>query len=151
MKTHQLLHSVWIPLKLEEAWAFFSNPDNLAKLTPEEYRMSIDFDRNKPISEGTVIKIKVKPLPIFSTGWKSIIQDLNPPNQFSDIQESGPFKLWNHTHSFKAEEEGTRVIDDVEYALPFGILGQLAHKAFVKNQINSLFQYREAQLKKMFG
>lgn len=147
---HHLRHSIWTPLNIHDAWEFFSNPDNLAKLTPEEYRMSIEFNRSVPLHEGSVIRIKVKPLPFFTTGWKSIITYINAPHSFTDIQKSGPFKKWNHTHSFVEENDGTRIIDEVEYALPLGPLGKLVHGLFVEKQLNGLFEFREKKLKELF-
>jgi ligand-binding SRPBCC domain-containing protein len=41
--------------------------------------------------------------------------------------------------------------DIVDYKIPFGILGQIAHPLFVKNKLRQIFKFREKKLIKLFG
>jgi hypothetical protein len=41
--------------------------------------------------------------------------------------------------------------DIVDYKVPFGILGQLAHPIFVKPKLNEIFEYRKKKLIELFG
>ena len=61
---------------------------------------------------------------------------------FVDRQLRGPYGLWHHRHEFTAVPGGTRVRDHVEYALPFGILGDLVHLALVRRDLTRIFDYR---------
>lgn len=57
------------------------------------------------------------------------------------MQLRGPYRLWRHTHTFVEVDGGTRIVDDVEYTLPFGWLGALAHP-FVARDVAGIFDYR---------
>ncbi len=47
---------------------------------------------------------------------------------------------------------GQKVIDDVEYALPFGVLGRMVHALKVRPDVEAgLFEYRRAQIERLFG
>ncbi len=64
--------------------------------------------------------------------------------RFVDIQVRGPYALWEHTHTFERDGEHAVLIGDrVRYALPLGPLGQIAHAAFVKRDLERVFDYRE--------
>ena len=39
----------------------------------------------------------------------------------------------------------------MEYALPFGPLGELAHAVTVRKQLLGIFNYRQQELGKLFG
>ena len=41
--------------------------------------------------------------------------------------------------------------DIIDYKIPFGLLGQLAHPIIVKKQLMDIFKFREDKLKKLFG
>ncbi len=67
------------------------------------------------------------------------------------MQLKGPYNLWHHQHRFIAEAGGTRIIDEVQYALPLGVLGRMAHALKVKKDVATIFAYREDMVRKMFG
>ena len=49
--------------------------------------------------------------------------------RFVDMQLTGPYRLWHHTHEFRPHPDGGTVMTDtVRYALPYGPLGALAHR-----------------------
>ncbi len=92
------------------------------------------------------------------TGWRTLIMEVEEPRLpsgqawFRDIQESGPFALWDHTHAFRAlPDGGTAVMDLVEYKLPAGRLGQAVAGFWVRRQVQGLFAYRKTALHKKFG
>ncbi|MGC2108108.1 MAG: SRPBCC family protein [Candidatus Korobacteraceae bacterium] len=74
--------------------------------------------------------------------WTSEITDWNPSHRFIDNQLRGPYALWHHEHSFVADNGGTRILDHVKYALPFGILGWLAHRLMTRRDVEAIFEYR---------
>ena len=81
-----------------------------------------------------------------------IHRDVKPANiLFVDEQAEGPYKLWRHQHTFEAAGRGTRVKDKVEYVLPFGPFGRLAHSVLVRKQLLGIFNYRQEQLGKILG
>jgi len=43
------------------------------------------------------------------------------------------------------------MIDIIDYKLPFGVLGRLAHPILVKRKLNEIFTYRYNKLIELFG
>ena len=152
MATHpyRLVHEQLVPRKLEEVFEFFSRPENLEILTPEFLHFKIVSIGPQPVQKGTLIsyKLRVRGMPL---RWTSEIREWDPPRQFVDFQTRGPYKLWHHTHRFIAEGNNTRIVDEVLYDLPFGILGRVAHAVMVKSDVEKIFRYREMKIRELFG
>ena len=100
---------------------------------------------------GQIIKYKVNIFPLVPTTWVTEITNVNEPNYFVDEQLSGPYTLWRHQHHFKEVKEGVEITDIVNYAMPFGIMGQLANTIFVRKELNSIFDFRFKKLEKIFS
>jgi ligand-binding SRPBCC domain-containing protein len=74
--------------------------------------------------------------------WRTRIATWEPGVRFVDDQLSGPYRRWHHTHSFADAPGGTLMTDRVEYALPFGPLGAIAHALFVRRTVERIFEHR---------
>jgi hypothetical protein len=83
--------------------------------------------------------------------WRTRIEEWDPPFAFVDVQVKGPYRLWRHTHRFAPANNGTTVMDRVEYALPFGFVGELAHRLQVRRDLERIFDYRERQTRSILG
>jgi ligand-binding SRPBCC domain-containing protein len=83
--------------------------------------------------------------------WQTEIFKVDKPHSFADRQLKGPYKIWEHTHTFIQNENGTLMIDELKYQIPLGILGDLAHSIFVKKKVTEIFKFRERALEKIFG
>ena len=151
MKLYKLQESQVLPISLEEAWAFFSTPKNLQKITPPELDFKITSDADEPIYPGMIITYRVKPMMALSMEWVTEITQVKAPDFFIDEQRFGPYKFWHHQHRFKAVDDGVEVEDIVHYGLPLGPLGQLAHGLFVKRQLQTIFAHRTRILEDLFG
>ena len=66
-----------------------------------------------------------------------------------ELVTAGPYAYWRHRHDFKPSEYGALVSDRVDYALPFGPLGRLAHRLSVQRQLQQIFDYRQKVLAKI--
>jgi ligand-binding SRPBCC domain-containing protein len=106
-------------------------------------------DRN--IFPGQIIHYKVSPFTGYSTKWVTEITHVREGDYFVDEQRFGPYSLWHHKHFIKPVDGGIAMEDIVDYKLPFGTLGQLAHAILVKKQLLSIFSYREEKLRDLFG
>ena len=151
MKQYELNQSQWIPIGIEEAWSFFSRPENLQKITPRKMNFNI-LTKNLPeeIYSGLLIEYKVSPVLGIPLNWITRIEDVEKPYRFTDTQLKGPYKLWHHTHLFEEKDGGTLMRDKVLYKLPLGPIGRFAHWLFVKNQLTHIFEYRRKALKDIF-
>lgn len=141
-----------LPVDLQTAWAFFSSPNNLAKITPPE----MDFTPLTPMADGAeiytgmLIDYKVKPLFGIPMHWQTEINTVEKPNRFVDSQLKGPYRLWEHTHTFIQTDKGVLMKDDVKYQLPLGPLGSLAHALLVHKKLQALFRFRKAAIERIF-
>ncbi|HEV2400382.1 MAG TPA: hypothetical protein VGS27_25820 [Candidatus Sulfotelmatobacter sp.] len=70
--------------------------------------------------------------------------------RFVDRQLSGPYRLWNHEHDFIPERGGTTIRDRVTYALPFGPIGRLTHRAVVEADVRRIFNFRAQAMSALF-
>ncbi|MFM8473349.1 MAG: SRPBCC family protein [Candidatus Kapaibacterium sp.] len=152
MKRYTLNTRQVLPISLEEAWAFFSSPKNLSKITPEymNFKILSGFDEGTT-REGMIIKYKVHPVLGIPLTWVTKITNVSAPHEFTDMQLKGPYKEWVHTHRFREIEGGVEMTDELVYQLPLGPIGMIAHALFVRKQVQSIFAYREATLEKLFG
>jgi ligand-binding SRPBCC domain-containing protein len=150
VKTYVLERQTIVPVPLREAFAFFEDPANLARITPPALGFRITTPGRVEMHPGAEIAyvIRLAGIPV---RWKTAIVEYDPPRSFADEQASGPYRFWRHTHTFEAVPEGTRVGDRVEYALPFGVIGRVAHALWVRRQVRHIFEYRGEALIRIFG
>ena len=151
MKLYQLHAKQAIPVSQQKAWDFLSNPENLKVITPEKMGFNILSGADRPMFAGQIIQYKVSPFPGFTTKWVTEITHVKEGEYFVDEQRFGPYALWHHKHFIKPIEGGVEMEDIIDYKIPFGILGQLAHPLVVKKQLKQIFAYREEKLIELFG
>lgn len=151
MALHVLEREQLLSTTLPEAWAFFSTPRNLARITPPElgFRIEEPFD-DAPAHTGQLISYTVRPLLGIPMRWVTRIDDVSPPHRFIDSQLKGPYAVWRHTHTFLAVADGVLMKDRVEYRLPFGPLGEALHAPLIKPRLERIFAYRTEVLAKLF-
>jgi ligand-binding SRPBCC domain-containing protein len=151
MSIYSLRRVQILPISLEAAWDFFSNPANLNQITPDYIGFKIISNSGSAkMYAGQIITYTVKPvlgIPIF---WMTEITHVKEKEYFVDEQRYGPYALWHHTHFFREVEGGVEMTDMVHYKLPLGFLGRLTHRFFVEKQLNSIFNYRLKALKARF-
>ena len=149
---YQLYREQQLNCSIHEAWEFFSSPNNLSKITPEDMGFTVLTGHNSAaIYEGMVIDYTVSPLLGIPLKWRTCIKNVDLEVSFVDFQESGPYKYWNHFHEFIVNDRGVLMKDRVDYELPFGILGDLVHKLIVKKKLIDIFDYRKKVLDRMFN
>lgn len=150
MRIHLLTSDFIIPRPIEEVFAFFSDVRNLERITPPWLNFSITTPLPVRMRVGAEILYRIK-LKGFPMAWRTNISAWEPPHRFVDEQVSGPYRLWRHTHEFVPVPGGVRMIDTVEYALPFGPFGALAHVLFVRRDLDRIFAYRREHLEAIMG
>lgn len=148
MKRHVLETSLWLSSPLEATFAFFSDPANLARITPPDLGFVILTPGPVPMRAGALIdyRIRLRGIP---ARWTSLIEVWEPNARFVDVQVRGPYRLWRHEHTFEAEKGGTRVADRVEYALPFFPLGEIVHPILVRPDLERIFSFRREAIRRI--
>jgi ligand-binding SRPBCC domain-containing protein len=151
MRIYTLEKKQVLPIDINTAWDFFSNPANLKEITPAF--MYFKITNKEPIVSmysGQIITYIVKPLFGIPIRWVTEIKHVKKHEMFVDEQRFGPYKLWHHKHFFKEVKGGIECTDLVHYALPFGIIGKIAQVLFVEKQLEQIFEYRIKALDKLF-
>jgi ligand-binding SRPBCC domain-containing protein len=151
MSVYQLHRKQFLPISIEEAWSFFSSPKNLQNITPDYMGFVIKSGADSAMYAGQLITYTVSPVLGIPMGWVTEITHVDSPNYFVDNQRFGPYAMWHHKHFFKVVENGVEMEDIVDYKLPLGFLGSIAHTVFVKNKLKQIFDYREKKLTELFG
>jgi ligand-binding SRPBCC domain-containing protein len=138
-----------IDAPLATVFSFFSHHHNLQRITPPWARFRIVSSPGEQVREGDRIdyRFRVFGLPM---RWTARITAYRENDFFVDFQERGPFRHWMHTHSFRADGDGTVMHDRVEYELPFGILGRLFGGLIVRRRLLTIFEYRGKQIRDAF-
>lgn len=142
----------WIPVSLAEVFSFFSDAQNLEKVTPPWVGFRILTPLPIHMAVGTQIDYEVK-LRGFPMHWCSEITEWDPPRKFADRQLKGPYSTWLHSHCFAEKDNGTTVTDIVEYAPPLNWVpgASLVNRWFVRPELNRIFEHRKAALRSHFG
>lgn len=151
MKIYQIKTKQKLPISAQKAWEFLSNPNNLAEITPKYMNFKILSGADRSIFAGQIIQYKVTPVLGITLKWVTEITHVKKNEYFVDEQRFGPYSLWHHKHFIKEIDGGIEMEDIVDYKIPFGILGQIAHPLFVKNKLKQIFKFREKKLTQLFG
>jgi ligand-binding SRPBCC domain-containing protein len=151
MKVYNLTRTQFLPISLSEAWNFFSTPRNLSKITPEHMGFKILYvSGGEKAYAGQIIRYQISILPGIKVHWVTEITQVQEPRYFIDEQRFGPYALWHHQHHFVEVPGGVKMTDEVNYAIPLGILGRLAHFIFVGREVNRIFDHRYTVLEEFF-
>jgi ligand-binding SRPBCC domain-containing protein len=146
IKNGVLRARLWLPRPIQEVFIFFSDAENLEKITPLWLHFWITSPKPIPMKRGTRIdyKLRLKGLPL---RWQSEISVWDPPHCFVDEQRKGPYKKWRHEHRFQEKDGGTLVLDEVQFAA-WG--GKIVEKLFVEKDLRRIFEFRQGAMQTTF-
>lgn len=149
-RMHLLERAQRIPRPREEVFAFFADASNLETITPPFLRFRILSPLPIEMRPGARIDYALT-LAGVPFRWRTRITEWQPGLRFVDEQESGPYAAWRHTHLFEGEGATTLMRDRVEYAVPFGPVGRVAHRLFVGRTLDRIFDFRREAIRQRFG
>lgn len=136
----QFKHSFMVQSSLDKVWKFYTNINHLKIITPREMGLEITKTDHEILEEGAEAWFKARL--VTNSRWHSKITHFKP-YEYVDEMLSGRFKVWKHTHTFKKIDEGcTEVIDQVDFALPYGFIGKMFEN-YVQRQLCKIFEYRK--------
>ncbi len=151
-KVYSLKTVQQLPIGLDEAWDFFSNPANLQQITPGNMGFTvISKHHGQKMYPGQIIEYTVKPLLGIPLYWMTEITHVEEKKYFIDEQRYGPYSLWHHQHHFKTKGSGVEMTDIVHYKIPFWFLGDIANSVFLKKQLKAIFDFRHSTVENLFG
>jgi hypothetical protein len=135
---------------LDKVFEFFSNADNLEKITPPAFGFKVISKSTDHVQVGTLINYKLWLDGLIPLKWQTLITEWRPPFMFADLQKKGPYKKWHHTHTFETLGSGVLMKDQVDYSLPFGLLGLIIAGWKVRRDIRKIFNHRTEVLDQLF-
>jgi ligand-binding SRPBCC domain-containing protein len=146
MRVHLLERAQRLPRAPQDVFPFFADAFNLEAITPAWLHFQVLTPAPVAMAEGTLLeyRLRLHGLPV---RWLTRIETWEPPLRFADVQVRGPYRLWHHTHTFEPDGDGTIMRDRVRYALPLGPLGELAHAALVRRDVERIFAFRHAAVR----
>jgi len=146
MRIHELRREQVLDGTPDALFAFFADARNLEALTPPLLRFRVITPEPIDMGAGTFIQYRLR-LHGVPVGWKTLIQAWEPPHRFVDVQVSGPYALWHHTHELTPVGDAqTLMRDTVRYAIGFGALGDIAHRALVRRDVEAIFDFRAREI-----
>lgn len=151
MKIYTLKAKQRLPISLQEAWDFLSDPKNLKTITPDYMGFEIVSGADRKMYPGQVIQYVVTPIAGIKNTWVTEITHVVDKKYFVDEQRFGPYALWHHKHFLTEIAGGVLMEDVIDYKVPFGLLGRLAHPILVEPKLKEIFAYREQKLIELFG
>lgn len=138
MVMHQLVAS-----PLDSVQEFYSDVKNLKRISPPFPRLIIDAtDTRVVVGQEFLLTMDFM---LFKFVWVSKIDDVVEGKHFVDSFRGSIFKVWRHTHAYKAVAGGTLLTDEVDYKpaiwfAPFAFAG-----------VKVLFIFRRLAIKKVLG
>jgi ligand-binding SRPBCC domain-containing protein len=144
LSVHILRREQRLPGAPEDVFPFFADARNLEAITPPFLGFRVVTPEPIEMGAGTLIeyRLRLRGVPL---RWRTRIAVWDPPRRFVDVQLSGPYRLWHHTHDFEPDGAGgTLMRDTVRYAMPFGTLGRLAQALVVRRDLDAIFSFRQS-------
>jgi ligand-binding SRPBCC domain-containing protein len=125
----------------ERLFAWHAEPGALEWLTPPWERMEVEIPAPN-LQDGSRGVLRVRVGPVFLC-WRFEHCGYMAGRQFRDVMLRGPFKKWEHTHSFQPDGPDACWLEDrIDYDLPMGWLGKAAGGWFTGRKLEKLFEYR---------
>lgn len=124
----------------EQVFAFHQRRDAFALLLPpwEETRVLVP-PTSLDVGTRVVVQTKIGPL-WFTIEAEHVAYVEN--ERFEDVMRKGPFAHWHHKHLFLAHGQQCLLRDEIEYALPLGVLGNLFGAPIARRKLERLFAFR---------
>lgn len=160
----------WLPAPLERAFAFFADPHNLSRVMPPGLGTRlVKLNMVPPAMSGRsgagvepmagagtemTVAFRVIPYIPIHDRWIVQITEFSLNQYFRDVQRQGPFRRWEHIHSFEAKtidgHEGTLLHDQIDYEVGFGVIGTTLESLVFQRLMRSTFAYRQKALARIF-
>ena len=151
MKLHKKEFKQFLPISLDEAWDFFSRPENLNEITPKDMEFEILTENIPRVYPGMIVQYNVKPFPLVKMGWVTEITQVEDKRMFIDEQRFGPYAFWHHQHIFEEVDGGVMMSDILHYRVPLGFVGKIVNALVISNKVQSIFDYRFEVLENKYG
>ncbi len=129
------------------AYDWHLHPGALKRLLPPWEKIRITRHAEK-VANGNCVGLSVPLVAGLRTEWLTEYRNIEPDHRIEQVQLKGPFHTWCQTSTFESiTETSCKLIDDIEYSVPFGKAGSLLGEPFVQKKLKAWFTYRHRQAK----
>jgi uncharacterized protein (TIGR01777 family) len=139
MKSHVFRRRSRLEATAAEVFRWHAQPGALERLNPPWDPADVVSRTGGIEEQGSRVILRVGPL---GQRWVAEHWGCRPGREFRDRQISGPFALWQHTHRMEPDGAASILEDEIEYALPGGMIGNLLGAGFVRSTLERVFTYR---------
>lgn len=146
MASREFLLRSELPVSAASAYAWHMRRGAFERLAPPwaEPRVASPFS---PPTVGKSVELHVPLLPGVDVLWISDFAEVHEGVFFRDVQRTGPFDLFDHTHRFEPKGEGACAMEDrIHYRVPGGILGDFLGSGLARKELSATFAYRHRVL-----
>jgi uncharacterized protein len=131
---------------VEESFGWHARPGAFERLVPPFERIRLIEQSRAPdgstLGVGARVSLAMGRAP-FDLRWDALHTACDPPHLFVDEQQRGPFARWRHEHRFEAlGSERSRLVDAIEFELPFGAGRLPFSEDFVEGKLARSFRAR---------
>ncbi len=132
----------------EEVFDFLICPHRVIQLTPPEMNMTLT-EAPQTMQIGSEIHLQGRRWGVTSRAVHEVIL-LQRPELIVVEQRKGPFAKWKHTQEIHRTENGTRLVDVIEFQKPSGMLGLMLTESRILSDLETIFAYRQERLQELF-
>jgi ligand-binding SRPBCC domain-containing protein len=132
---------------VERVWDFLCNPANLVAVSPPELHLRL-VEGPERLHLGARLTIAGRRWGI-PQRIVSEVTAFEPNVLFRDEQREGPFRKFTHTHRLEPVPEGTRMLDQIEFEPPGGVLGLILSAGHIERELRTVFAVRAQKFKEL--
>ena len=129
-------------IPLSEVFLWHTREGAFERLNPPWQPFTV-IERKGGVENNGVVKIRMMGFGPLHMKWVVKHSDYIEGKQFRDVQVSGLFSSWTHTHLFESfGSSSCQLQDHIEYSLPGGPLGAIIARNLVNKKLQKIFDYR---------
>jgi ligand-binding SRPBCC domain-containing protein len=135
---------------VEELFPYFSSCHHMNDVLPGWLRFRVVRETPGPMTAGASYEYVIRWRGI-GLRWRTHVTECDAPRRFVDVQEHGPYRFFEHEHTFTPTAGGTMTRDVVRYLPPGGPLAGLINRLRVGRDLRLLFEHRHRRMWERFG
>lgn len=151
MKLFTLERTQRINWDIARTWRFFSDPHNLASITPPSLDFVVTSKPPPAMYPGLLLSYTVRPFLGLPVTWVTEITQVQAPFRFIDEQRHGPYRIWHHEHTFTEAEDGkgTIVNDMIQYGFACAIVDEILEPLMIAPRLKEIFDFRAKKVEEL--
>jgi len=131
---------------IEELFSYHERKAVVNRLIPPWDDVVVVKEPQNLIDSNAEFLVTLAPLVCFR--WIAKHCDYVKNNQFKDIQLTGPFRRWEHTHLFESNENGKSYLTDrIEFEPLFSSISRIFAENMIREKLIKTFRYRHTVTK----